>query len=982
MIKKYHKVIIWTLFFVQMILVAVVLQTAKVDDVTLAKGEVQPFNTGWILVREDGTQTSLEELPYNTVSRPNEKIVIKNTIPREYLGKTMTFLSADKMLDITVDGEEIYTFGMKDERIFGRTPGSVIVFADLPEDCEAGEIQIEMCSPYANYATYLTEISVARRDVAILNFLKQKAWGIVLSTMILVAAVVFLILAMMQQMSVRKIGGVQYLGIYLLLMGIYYGIETKVPELFYGNQTLYSNLIFVILMTAPLFLEAYCYHAIPEMSKVMQMAMVISIANMLIQLILQIGGLVDFMEMSIASHAIILLLILANVVALGRTAGKEKSLENLLHFFGISCMMLSVLIDILRTYTIKVGDLGMASRYGVCIFSICTLVTYMRKMMQEHVKFVEKAKNDAIAANVAKSQFLANMSHEIRTPINGIIGMDAMLLKNCATGDPEEIREYAKNIQSASQTLLAIINDILDISKIESGKMEIIPVEYELFSVLNDCYHMAKARADAKDLDFEMAIDANIPSVLYGDEVRVRQIINNFLSNAVKYTAEGHVVLRLGYEQQRGNQLLLKIEVEDSGIGIRKEDMDRLFLNFTRVDEQKNRNIQGTGLGLSLTKNLVQMMGGEIHVTSEYGKGSVFTAVIPQKIVNAEPMGDFAQKYQQYINAAEKKQCIPWAPKAKMLVVDDVEMNLKVAQNYIKETGARVDLAHSGEECIRMVRLESYDLIFLDHMMPQMDGVETLHAMRQEKNPLNQNTPVIALTANAIAGAKERYLEDGFSDYLSKPIHEDELMALLRNYLPENLMEAKEDEARMQEEKNAKSAGNVENEVAFEIDENVKNEVAEQTAGNVGIEETAEIDSHMENEVTAGEMPTVSDKATLEDRFPFLNTKAGMTYCMNEEDFYLEIIESFIQEDKRKILNNEYAEESWENYQVYMHALKSTSLTIGADELSGHAKALELAVKEADYPYIHEHHVEVMEEYGRLMEQLGMALNRILVYND
>ena len=203
------------------------------------------------------------------------------------------------------------------------------------------------------------------------------------------------------------------------------------------------------------------------------------------------------------------------------------------------------------------------------------------------------------------------MSHEIRTPINGIIGMDTMLLKNCDTCDTEEIREYAKNILSASQTLLSIVNDILDISKIESGKMEIIPVEYELFSVLNDCYQMTKARADAKDLDFEMMIDANVPSVLFGDEVHVRQIINNFLSNAVKYSKEGQVILRLGYAETTEEQILLKIEVEDSGIGIKESDMDKLFLNFTRVDEQKNRNIQGTGLGLSLTKNLVELMDGE-----------------------------------------------------------------------------------------------------------------------------------------------------------------------------------------------------------------------------------------------------------------------------------------------------------------------------------------------------------------------------------
>ena len=987
MIKKYHKVIIWTLFFIQLILIAVVLRTAKVDDVTLTKGEVQPFNTGWVLVREDGTQTELEKLPYNTVSRKNEKIVIKNTIPREYLGETMTFLAADKTLRITVDGEEIYTFGLNDERLFGQTPGSVIVFADLPENCKTGEIQIEMCSPYANYATYLTAISVADRDVAILSFVKQRAWGVVLSVMILVAAVIFLILAVMQQMSIRKIGGVQYLGIYLLLMGLYYLIETKTLEVFYGNQTLYSNLIFIILMTAPLFLEAYCYHAIPEMSKVMQTAMVVSIANMLIQLTLQMGGWVDFMDMSAASHVIILLLIFANVVSLGRTVSKEKSLENLLHFWGISCMMVSVLIDLFRSYTIKVGDLGMASRYGVCIFSICTLITYMRKMMQEHVKFVEKAKNDAIAANVAKSQFLANMSHEIRTPINGIIGMDTMLLKNCDTCSPEEIREYAVNIQSASHTLLAIINDILDISKIESGKMEIIPVEYELFSVLNDCYHMTKVRADAKELDFEMVIDANVPSVLYGDEVRVRQIINNFLSNAVKYTEEGHVVLQLAYEQTKKDQLLLKIEVEDSGIGIRKSDMDRLFLNFTRVDEQKNRNIQGTGLGLSLTKNLVQLMGGEIHVSSEYGKGSVFTAVIPQKIVNAEPMGDFAQKYQQYVCVAEERENTLWAPKANVLVVDDVEMNLKVAHNYMKQTGARVDLAHSGEECLRLVRRQAYNIIFLDHMMPQMDGVQTLHAMRRENNPLNEKTPVIALTANAIAGAKEQYLKDGFSDYLSKPIREEELMELLRCYLPEELLEEKDGRAeRAQEEKIAETAEHEENERIAEIVEHAENEGSADIIEHAGDQESEKIPRTVKNEDTgetakkveqigaAEETPSVSGKASLEDRFPYLNTRSGMIYCMNEEDFYLEMIETFIQEDKREMLNSEYEQESWEDYKVHIHALKSTSLTIGADELSGHAKALELAAKEEDYPYIHAHHAGVMAEYGNLIEQLGIDL--------
>lgn len=264
----------------------------------------------------------------------------------------------------------------------------------------------------------------------------------------------------------------------------------------------------------------------------------------------------------------------------------------------------------------------------------------------------------------------------------------------------------------------------------ESGGNAWCNCSWHLFSVLNDCYQMAKARADAKNLEFEMRIDEKIPSVLLGDEVRIKQIINNFLSNAVKYTKEGHVCLRLGFEKTDETQLLLKLEVEDSGIGIKESDMERLFMNFTRLDEQKNRNIQGTGLGLNLTINLVEMMGGKIEVTSQYEKGSVFTATIPQQIINMEPMGNFAEKYQQFIRSTELSKDMVYASKAKVLVVDDVEMNLKVAQNYIRQTGAKVDVASSGTECLSLIYREKYDIIFLDHMMPEMDGVQTLNAMK------------------------------------------------------------------------------------------------------------------------------------------------------------------------------------------------------------------------------------------------------------
>lgn len=535
---------------------------------------------------------------------------------------------------------------------------------------------------------------------------------------------------------------------------------------------------------------------------------------------------------------------------------------------------------------------------------------------------------EVVRANEAKSQFLANMSHEIRTPINGILGMDSVLLKEC---HDENLREYAKNIQSAGQSLLSIINDILDISKIESGKMEILTIRYQLFSVLNDCYNLTKIKLQNKPVSFIMQINEKLPSWLYGDEVRIRQIINNFLSNAVKYTKEGNITFELDFEEKTDEQILLVITVRDTGIGIKEEDLGKMFESFTRIEEKRNRNIEGTGLGLNLTKNLVNLMGGEVFAESTYGKGSCFTAKIPQKIADAKPMGDFGKRYQQYLSTSDDDKLSFLAPDAKILVVDDVTMNLKVVEGLLKATKIQIDTAVNGSECLECVKTTPYQMIFLDHMMPEMDGLETLEHMKNLADNPNAQTPVIMLTANAIVGAKEEYIEAGFTDYLTKPIRETELLEMILKYLPEEL-----------------------------VCEN----------GGQGIEKSQDAQD-MEQPEAGGEGAEPLQRL---EQLEGLDVKTGLTYCMNEEDFYIEMLQEFLQADKASQLKHFLAEEDWDNYRTTVHALKSISLTIGAAHLSGEAKALEMAAKEGNMDYIRSHHDGVMDEYKELTDHLKEIL--------
>lgn len=421
--------------------------------------------------------------------------------------------------------------------------------------------------------------------------------------------------------------------------------------------------------------------------------------------------------------------------------------------------------------------------YGDLLGFIIVITDLTDKQMM--IRQLETERNRANRANEAKSSFLAKMSHEIRTPINAILGMDEMILRESPT---ESISKYALDIKSAGKSLLAIINDILDFSKIESGKMELIEDTYSLGTMIHDLVNVLSVKAENKGLSMNIVLAPDTPSKLYGDEVRIRQIITNILNNAIKYTEKGSVTLDVNWEKDGTDSITLIIMVADTGIGIRKEDIGSLFQAFQRADLHKTHTIEGTGLGLSIVQRFVELMHGTIDVTSEYGKGSCFTVRLPQKVKVFAPVGkfsDFESAQETPIQTAIQRT----APDARVLIVDDNRVNIAVLKGLLKRTKVQADSVQSGAACLEKVKTNTYHIIYLDHMMPEMDGIETLKHLKEMPDNASRDAIVIALTANAIVGAKEEYLALGFHDYLSKPIESEQLEEMLFSYLPAELIQ-------------------------------------------------------------------------------------------------------------------------------------------------------------------------------------------------
>lgn len=540
-----------------------------------------------------------------------------------------------------------------------------------------------------------------------------------------------------------------------------------------------------------------------------------------------------------------------------------------------------------------------------------SLITEQNHRLLDALRKEKRSQQEAETANMAKSSFLANMSHEIRTPINAILGMNEMILRE--EKDPA-IRGYAGNIQASGNSLLSIVSDVLDISKIESGKLEIIPVDYEVNSLISDCCNMAAGRAKAKELELLVECADNVPMKLCGDETHIRQIIMNLLTNAVKYTEKGTVKLIVSGRFTDGG-FVLKVDVSDTGIGIAEENLPQLFTQFQRFDLQRNRNIEGTGLGLSIVKRLCDLMSGTITARSVLGSGSTFTVELPQKVVDSTPCGGVNLNYSagaehEYHHSFE-------APEAKILAVDDLPVNLLVIANLLKETRIKIDTAGSGRECLDKCSQQKYDLILMDHMMPEMDGVLTFEKLHGDKSSPNFETPVIMLTANALAGMREQYMDVGFADYVSKPVRGAKLEEAIRRNLPESL---------------------------------IKPASPEIPAEAVSTEP--------------------SGFADICGAVPELNVNAALQYCCGSAELLNDLLHDFTENDHFSDLKAAFEEKRWEDYRRHAHSLKSTSLMIGLTGLSERARASELALKGGCTEFAELNHDSLIEEYSALLGKI------------
>ena len=725
----------------------------------------------WVEIRDDGTRE-----PFALPGRAEGDVTLETVIPED-IGRDVSAMCFRGMdMDIYVDGELRQKYSVDDYVLLGDRSAECYVMAPLyPEDVgKKLRVWYEYNSGFIYEAYYGTRLGIWA------HFFSLYGAELFIGIMIMALGIICYVAAAVYRLIYKKYLEMQHLSIGVLLGACWVMSNSIFRQFYTRNVSVMSDIPFLMVIILPvpfiIFIDSLQNG---RYRKLIITLGVIEIVDFIVLTILFVSGIMPLVKSFVFAAVCTLISIVAIAYTIINDEIKGYAKEYRYVAVGFLVLAMASVGQILSYLFAHNGVFsGFLMSLGLLGFLICASIHTIKQLIG-----IRLEASEAMHASKAKDEFLANMSHEIRTPLNGILGMDEMIIRDAKDG---AIRKYALDIKSAGNTLLSLINDILDLSKIEAGSFEIIPASYGTASILNDVVNMTRNKAISKDLEYVFEVSPDIPARLSGDETRVKQVMLNLINNAIKYTMKGVVKTEVSAVKSSAyalNEVALVIRVSDTGMGIRKEDMDKLFESFKRLDEEKNRNVEGTGLGLHITRRLIDLMDGHIEVESTYGSGTIFTVTIPQTVEDNTPIGLFSEAVSKTLDEMEIEETTLYAPEAVVLVVDDNSMNLEVMEGLLRDTGMKIELVQSGKECIEKVKNEHYDIILLDQMMPEMNGEMTLKAMKDQG--ILEGTPVIALTADALIGARESYVAKGFIDYLSKPVRYDMLEKVLKMYIPQ-----------------------------------------------------------------------------------------------------------------------------------------------------------------------------------------------------
>ncbi len=983
---------VYFLFFIFIVVFAIYSYTTAFPSFGFATDGFEEWGHNWYVKVGEGRYQSTD-LPLQTEIKKGDVTVLRKILPDEMAPDTVIYLkSIHQNIVATVDGEEIYRYEFLTSQYIneGFAPTQWLVIP-IGNEYQGRTLELSVKSLQINNNTCTIDHIYLGNQMAIVYYLvRTNLFHLITSLILAVLGLGIILYYFIQRSRTDWERGYLYMGTYMIFFGLWFLCQSDVRQIFFQNVLFVRNMEFLSLMMIPVPLLL----SLDTLQNGMFRKWTLRIcalehfiaALMLVLAWLKVATLLELLWM------LYLNFVISIVFGFGTffmVYVKDRDLFKRMRPMIINYVILGVFsaIEIITLSFISSAYQGYSLAIGTLGFSLGMFTLVSRRSVE-----MRDEKNAAEARDRGKTDFLANMSHELRTPINAVLGMDEMILRESRE---ENITRYALNIRNAGKSLLSIINDILDYSKAESGKMEILEQEYELGALLNDALNLISFKAQEKQIRLETIVSPDLPATLFGDELRIRQALANILNNAVKYTKHGRITMKVdsigsATQEDGSERLYLRVAVQDTGTGIRKEDLDRLFTKFERFDLNANRNIEGTGLGLAITRQIVDLMHGSLTADSVYGEGSTFTIIIPQSVVSKEKIGNFSERINQYHNITQRYEPEFTAPDARVLVVDDNEMNLRLVQELLKHTKMKIDVSDGGADCLEKVLNRDYDLILMDHLMPDMDGIETLHHIRAMKRPSCQTVPIVILTANAISGMREKFLKEGFADFLSKPIDSKQMERVLMKHLPKQLLfvggkapweaiaEAHAQEAGPDGAESATpvvhTAGHhqKENELmehldAARADQDIHPEQKDAGGAGLGYQEVAKAEFR----------DSADDNAEIQDG-PLVDFSLGLTYCMNEQSIYLDVLKVFVDnyEQKKVEIEEAYEGGDWKKYTVFVHGLKSTSLTLGAKRLSVSARELEYAGKryqaddEADkaMEYITTHHEETMEMYRETVE--------------